>query len=101
MGDVVKLTISMACVNERDAMNRLYVTASSVRPSMRSGETIDRTLYGAHAGVYLGTEYVTVHDARALTRMRQKLCHSFFFGGQRIFIDPNFVEVVSRFADAC
>lgn len=57
-------------------------------------------LFDVFVGIYTGTEHVSMRDSRGPDGSVLRLYHGFFFGGNRVFIDPRYVDVVARASDS-
>lgn len=90
-GDAVKLTEPLHAYQESDANNPKSKHWVTDREWMNTTIKQPYKLFDCIVGVYVGTSYVPTSRKGKIV---QKLLHSFFFGGQMVYIDPKFVEIV-------
>ena len=99
VGDAVKLLYALhptVVVDARTYKEHFIAEPHTFSLSIKNQE---HRLFDNVAGIFMGTDYLSLIDRRAPNGISQRLKYKFMFGTNMIFIDPNAVEVIAKYAD--
>jgi hypothetical protein len=103
VGDAVCLVHSLYTMNVVDVMTHKEHLVAETDYSSSSNKSASKDgyrLFDALAGIFIGTQYLSLYDRRAPNGTTQHLKYAFMFGTNIVFINPASVSVIARLADA-
>lgn len=105
IGDLVELNCQLLVIemSYADNQNKKYYCAKEKKSFQKKSATDNKKLsiFDSFVGVFVGTEWIPVFDHRVKKKsgtsrkgVAIQQLHFFIFGGEKVNIHPNFVDVI-------
>lgn len=99
VGDAVRLLYELQPIIVVDAITYKEHFIAETHVHVFPAKKQEYRLFDSVAGIFMGTDYLSLNDRRAPNGISQRLKYKFMFGSNMVFINPNAVEVIAKYAD--